>query len=113
MPLKLNKTLFSVNADLSIKPSVEISQLDINWAVSDSFYKNISSNSTFTFSNIIEGKSIDVVLKNTSISSISVIFPTAKTDSSYSGVISAGKESVFTFLRSNGNTYLAAIKDLT
>ena len=90
-----------------------VSALNIDWADSESFYKDISAASTFTFSNVADGKTIIVTIKNTSASAVSITWPVGLLkDASYSGSIAAGKESMFTFFRSNGKMYLAEYKDL-
>jgi hypothetical protein len=45
---------------------VTISAAAINWASSSSFFKSISANTTFTFSNTTDGQTIVVAITNTS-----------------------------------------------
>lgn len=91
---------------------VNISALDINWALGDSFYKLISTNSTFTFSNVSTGQKT-VIIKNTSGASVTVTFPVGILKSgTLNQTILAGKENVYTFLYSNSKTYVAVVADM-
>ena len=74
--------------------------LDIDWRGASTFSKTISANSVFTFSNVIDGKTLIVILKNTSGAPVSVTLPaTVKwPDGSALGVsITAGKTCLYTF----------------
>lgn len=94
-----------------IPTDVAISALDVDWSLGDTFYKNISISSTFTFSNLINGKTILVILKNTGASDITVTFPTALKSGVLYNIISPNKENIYTCIRSNGKTYISAIAD--
>lgn len=87
--------------------------LNIDWASADVFYKDISANETYTFSNVTNGKTIVVAINNTSGGTITVSFPTALVDSNFSGDISAGSESVFTFVSSNSKVYATSVIDMS
>jgi hypothetical protein len=90
-----------------------IPALDIDWTLGDTFYKLISSNSTFTFSNTITAKTITVCLKNTGASNIVVTFPTVLTSGILNVTIQPNKENVYTFVKSNGKIYAAVISDMS
>jgi hypothetical protein len=119
---RTNNTLWAYNSETSGVARWEalntprnkiISSTVVDWSNAETHYKDVSSNTTFTFSNIQEGKSIVVVIKNTSGSTITSFWPAGVLkDSSYTGQIAAGKETIFTFIRSNSKTYLAEYKDL-
>lgn len=95
-------------------PSVitAIGLLDIDWSIADVFYKDVSVNTTFTFSGIPEGKTIIVIIKNTAVGSVTITFPTILKASSFVGDIAASKETAFTFVRSNSKTYATAVVDM-
>jgi hypothetical protein len=85
---------------------INISALDIDWSLGTTYYKNISANSTFTFSNIIEGKTITVIITNTTVTNYVSSFPT--TNQAPGGLdnnLYANSSTVYTFTRSNGITY--------
>jgi hypothetical protein len=92
--------------------SVAIPAFDIDWNSGNVFYKDVSSAPTFTFSNVIDGKDIVVAVRNTSGSSVTATFPTTIKDASFSGLISAGKECIFTFVRYNSKTAATVVSDL-
>jgi hypothetical protein len=96
-----------------ISSVVLIPALDIDWSSAGVLYKDISTNSTFTFSNVSEGKSISVILTNTSASSVVITFPTGIYKELGILSIAASSAAIFSFIRANSKTYLAALKDLT
>jgi hypothetical protein len=90
-----------------------ISALNIDWSSGGILYKDISTNSTFTFSNVSEGKAISVILTNTSASSVVITLPSGIYKELGIISIAASSAAVFSFIRANSKTYLAALKDLT
>ena len=89
-----------------------IPALDVDFRKSMTFTKDISANSTFTFSNVIVGKSIMVTLKNTGASAITVNF--SDSNIIYPGVatsytINAGKVTAFTFLPKSASEILISV----
>lgn len=90
-----------------------IPALDIDWSTADVFYKDISTNETYTFSNVQDGKTIIVILNNTAVGTVTASFPTALVDSNFSGDIDAANESVFTFVASNSKVYATAVSNLS
>ena len=91
-----------------------ITALNIDWALGPFFYRDISASSTFTFSNLVEGKTISVAIRNTSASEITVIFPTVIKSSAFVNTVKSSlKETVFTFMRINGKTYAASVGDMS
>lgn len=89
-----------------------IAALDIDWSSADVFHKDISANETYTFSNVQDGKTIIVIINNTSGGTVTASFPTALVDSNFSGDIATGKESVFTFVSSNSKVYATSVIDM-
>jgi hypothetical protein len=90
-----------------------IPALDIDWNSAGVLYKDISTNSTFTFSNVSEGKAISVILTNTSGSSAIITFPSGIYKELGTISIAASSAAIFSFIRANSKTYLASLKDLT
>jgi hypothetical protein len=90
-----------------------ISSTDIDWTTGDTFYKLISSDTTFTFSNTQNGKTIAVILKNTGASDIVLTFPSGILKSGVLNlIVASGKENVYTFIKSNSKIYVSAITDM-
>jgi hypothetical protein len=92
----------------------EIIALDIDWNSAGVFYKDISSSTTFTFSNVGEGKAITVILTNTSTTSEATIgFPSGVYKEFGLLTLGPNTTAIFSFIRANSKTFLASLKDLT
>ena len=99
--------------DAPVSINAAITLQDIDWSTADVFYKDVSTNETFTFSNITDGNTIIVVINNTAVGTVTITFPTALKDASFSGDLAAATEGVYTVLSSNGKQYLTEIKDMS
>lgn len=100
----------AVPADL---PSVEITALNIDWSLGKAFYKAITADSTFTFSNLVDGKTITVVLTNATGSAYTIAFPTTKQETASLDVtLYANSSSIYTFFRCNGITYCYSVSSI-
>ena len=96
----------------SVAPTdTPITTLDIDWSSGDTFYKSVTTNSTFTFSNLINGKSITIFIKNTSAGNIVLSFPLALKSGVLNLVVNPNKENAYTFVRSDNKLYVNAITD--
>lgn len=107
-------TAFVKAAVETIPSSVAIAGLDIDWALvpqGGSLYKDVSSNSTFTFSSVVEGKGISVVITNTSGAVVTITLPSIYREAG-ALTISAGKAVIYTFMRTNAKTYMAQLTNL-
>jgi len=90
-----------------------IPTLNVDWLLGEVHYKDISSDSVITFSNLVDGKTLLVILNNTDISPHLITFPVGiKVNGDYDGNVEAMTESVFTFVRSNGKIYMTEVKEL-
>lgn len=88
-----------------------ISASDIDWATASHFYKTLAANSTFTFSNLANGKQIVVVLTNTA-SNYTVTWPTVIWSGGPAPVQTTGaKSDIYTFIRINGIVYGSVIQN--
>lgn len=63
-------------SELVVQPTITISALDVDWSIAQTFRKTLAANSTFTFSNATDGRTIIVALTNTA-SNYVVTWPTA------------------------------------
>lgn len=101
-----NKTLTS-----PIYTEAAIAALDIDWATAVTFRKTLSANSTFTFSNLADGKQINVALTNTA-SNYTVTWPTVTWAGASTPVQTVGaKTDIYTFIRINGVVYGSVIQN--
>ena len=95
--------------------TVTLAGTAIDWSLGDNFYHTSASGPiTYTFSNVAEGKIINLVFKNTSGSTITLTFPTTVAPSGFAAncVVNAGASSVFTFVRTNGVTHATVVPNL-
>jgi hypothetical protein len=84
-----------------------ISALDINWN-NTHFYKTLSANSVFTFSNVLDGRTIIVAITNTA-SNYTVTWPTVDWGSAGAPTQRTGAVTdIYTFTRINGTIYGSA-----
>jgi len=109
----IGKTPTFSNVKESAPLDIAISALDINWGLGDTYYKSISADSTFTFSNDVNGKSIAVAITNTDASDHAITWPAGvKADLNYDGTVVTGTTSLFTFVKINGVVYVAEMKEI-
>lgn len=100
--------------ELKSTPNNNVAALDIDWSESGVYYKDLAIDSSFTFSNDSDGQVIRVIINNTDTNPHTMTFPAGvKKSSSFSGIISASAESVFTVIKSNGKLYITEDKDLS
>lgn len=86
-----------------------ISALDIDWSTGTTFYKAITATSTFTFSNVVAGKTITVALTNATASNYNVTFPTTKQEpGGLETSVLANSATIFTFVSINGVIYCSS-----
>jgi hypothetical protein len=95
-----------------IKPTSTVSLLDVDWSLGYIYYKEISANSTFTFSNLEDGKTISLIVKNTGASTYNIVLPTAIKPSSIDLTIQAGKQNVYTFIATSTSVYATAVTQM-
>jgi hypothetical protein len=82
-----------------------ISASAIDWTSAKYFYKTLSANTTFTFSNVADGLEITLAITNTA-SNYTVTFPTADWGSAGAPVQRIGANTdIYGFVRINGTIY--------
>jgi hypothetical protein len=90
---------------LAAKPSLAISVLDIDWSQASIFEKTLAANSTFTFSNATDGKTIVVALTNT-VSNYVVTWPTVAWPGGVPPVQTPGAHTdIYTFVKIGSTIY--------
>lgn len=97
--------LIGAASSTAITPNV------IDWNV-DVSYASISANTTYTFSNNANGRTVVVVLTNTSGSQITITLPTVKKRSDFANTIAASSSCVFSFVQCNGIVYASSVTGL-
>ncbi|MDD3412420.1 MAG: hypothetical protein PHY47_00305 [Lachnospiraceae bacterium] len=100
--------------DISTYGSYTVTGTDIDWSLGNVFHKTITANTTFTFSNMTEGKVVSVVVRNSGAANRTIAFPSGiYKDAGIILTIIPGMEHVYTFIRVNGNTYVSFLSHLT
>lgn len=84
---------------------------DIDWSLSANYYKAITANTTFTFSNALDGQQITLIVA-ADATARTVVFPTVKwKDASAQGTsVAASKQNLYSFIKINGNIYATCIE---
>lgn len=101
-----NKTLTS---PVFVESAIGASAID--WAVATTFTKTLGANTTFTFSNLADGKTINVALTNTA-SNYTVTWPTVKWSGGTAPTQTVGaKTDIYTFIRIGGVVYGSAVQN--
>lgn len=95
-----------------IKPTSTVSLLNIDWSLGYIYYKEISANSTFTFSNLENGKTISLIIKNTGAATYNLVLPTVIKTASMDLTIQAGKQNVYTFIATSTSVYATAVTQM-
>ncbi len=91
-----------------------ISVLDIDWQDNDTLYKTITANSAFTFSNAVNGKTIVVIIENSSGADVDATFPAGiKYSGDFTNTVTANTYSVFTFVQSNGILFGSVVSEMS
>lgn len=86
----------------------------IDWSTGDIFHKSISTNETFTFSNISEGQSICVIILNTSASAKTITLPAGIIKSDDLDLsVDSNKYNAYTFIRSNEKTFVSYVSKMS
>jgi hypothetical protein len=94
------------DTDFHIAPAeVSISATTIDWSAGTAYHKTLSENTTFTFSNQVAGRPIDVAITNTASNYTAaftgVVWPSASAPTLTTG----SKTDVFRFVSVNGQIY--------
>lgn len=91
--------------------TIAIAALDLDWLLGNVYYRDIAINSTLTFSNVIDGRTIMIELENTTGGDLIVTFPAV----SWPGgevitVVPANGSTVFSFFKINNVLRATAIE---
>jgi hypothetical protein len=87
---------------------IEITGTDIDWSLGTTYYKTIAADTTFTFSNIVEGKTITVIIYSSSFDRLANFPTTRQGPGGLDNYVYQGTSTIYTFTRSNGVTYCSS-----
>lgn len=96
-----------------VQPTVTISALDINWSVAMTFKKTLAANSTFTFSNVTDGRTIVVAITNTTGNFV-VTWPSVHWTGNVAPTQTVGaKTDVYTFCKIGSDIFGSVVPNFT
>jgi hypothetical protein len=98
---------------LSQSQAVSVVGSNIDWDLSDMFHDTVTANTTYTFTNSTQNKSVVVVVHNTSGSTVTIDFPAGIYKEAGTLTIDPGLAAVYTFISVNSNIYFAAVSNLS
>lgn len=107
-------TQSTIDTALQPEASVTIAASDINWALSVGFFKTIAGNTTFTFSNTFDCKTIVVAITNAG--AFTAAWPAAvqwRFGTQPTLTVGAGSTDVFTFVVINSIIYGSVVQDFS
>lgn len=93
--------------------SLTIASTTIDWSLADLFYKDVSTSTTFVFSNVANNKTISVFIHNSGASQITVSFPSGIYKENTVLTIESGEASIYSFIYVNSRTYLTSASRLS
>jgi len=89
-------------------PSVPIPALNIDWLNGGIYTKDISANSTFTFSNATDGQNIIFCLTNTTATDLTLSWPVELKGADLT--LPANKTKLFTFIKIGSSIYSSSLE---
>lgn len=114
---KKNKIVFNLvkqAAKVGVVSTLQSSTVD--WSIANVYTKQITSSETLQFVNDTDGKTIHLVLENTSESPVTVSFPGGlHKSSSLQDILQAGTQSIYTLVKAENDIYITqdVFTDLT
>lgn len=85
----------------------------IDWALSNVFYTvRTTAPGMYSFLNLLNGKTIVLIIKNNSGAPFTPSFTAGYLSTGPLNAIAVGTENVYTFIRSNGKTYLNVVEGM-
>jgi hypothetical protein len=92
---------------------LQIFDTTVDWNRAEFFYTEPIADTTFTFSNALDGRVKNIIIKNTNLTNLTVNFPSAKWQGGVPlTIIRPGRTSIFTFIKAAGVLYGSVIEEL-
>ena len=86
-----------------------IPALNIDWKTGSTFYKAVTADSVFTFSNVVPGKTITVAITNATATAYYLTFPTSKQEpGGLEAAVFANSATIYNFTSINGVIYCSS-----
>lgn len=111
--IQLTSDADSITIKNVTESSKSVSSLNIDWSTGFVFYKTVAVNSSFTFSNVEDGRVISLIVANNGASTITITLPSPIQAVSKTFTILAGKSTVCTFVSADSKIYSAATPNLS
>lgn len=105
--INLNAPEVYVNGNSVVSTENLVIFTDINWGRTGTIFdKNLTTSTAFTFSNLLTGKGITVVVRNTTGSALTVSFPSVQQKAgTIVGSVGANSTNIYEFINSNNIVY--------
>lgn len=84
----------------------------VNWASSSYFTGQIDQNSTFSFSNTTNGRTITIIIQGHASNDYTITFPSMIKRTDFVALVKANKYNVYTITKSGGNFFASSIEDM-
>ena len=92
---------------------LQIFSNELDWNHAEFFYSELTTDTTFTFKNDLNGRCRTIGVKNTGSSNINVYFPNGEWQGGAPlTLISPGKKTMFTFIKMGGIISISAIEEM-
>lgn len=96
-----------------VQPTKVIPALDIDWSVAQTFSKTLAANSTFTFSNVTDGRTVVIAVTNTA-SNFTLAWPSVKWTGNVAPVQTIGsKTDIYTCVKIGTPIYCSVVQNFT
>jgi hypothetical protein len=96
------------------QPTETVPALDVDWSTANYFTKSIAVNSTFTFSNELDGQEIKLLVTNSSGGAVTITWPTVVWPAGTADTtVNAGEEDLFIFFKSGSTIYARSYSNMS
>lgn len=92
---------------------IQIFSPSVDWNSAEFFYSELSTDTTFDFSNAQDGRVRTIIIKNTGATNINITFPPALWQGAMAlTLVRPGMKSVFTFIKAGGELLASVIEEM-
>lgn len=84
----------------------------VDWSLASYFTGQMTGNSTFSFSNVANGRTITLVIQGHASVDYTITFPTMVKQTTFTGLVKTGKYNVYTITRSGGTLFASCVEDM-
>ena len=85
----------------------------MNWGSAGYFYGTMAGDTTLSFSNVNDGRTVFAIFKGHASTGYTITFPTMIKNSAFTGSVKSNQYNVYTFTRQGGNIFATVVEDMT